>query len=276
MFEGLKVTGACLLVGWGVNGLITFVQWSVKSHQRSSAVYSYMHILSIDAHTYSTQSCRYALTHTFTPSGVYAYVKAHMYTHTHILWSRNNTSPEDLPYACSYLHTHTHAHKPHLNSTPAALMTLNIINHNKTFNSSTIYLWLKLLFIAVMMNLLSEQAGYSLTSSNDIVVGEEYEDWDLQHILMKYWLTSIHTKTRLCVGIMWEYELVLGQQMLWKNLLNVKKEMVELWKIIRLHEAAATGPPSTVAWNSTSYMYYDVMIEYINLCFCFNCIQERR
>lgn len=54
-------------LGGGVNGLITIVQWSVKSHHSNLAVYSYIHILSIDA---GTQKCKSAPTDTSSCSSV--------------------------------------------------------------------------------------------------------------------------------------------------------------------------------------------------------------
>ena len=40
-------------LGGGLNDLITAVQWSVKSDHDNSDIYSYVHILCIDAHTHT-------------------------------------------------------------------------------------------------------------------------------------------------------------------------------------------------------------------------------
>lgn len=100
-----------------------------------------------------TQSCRCTDTHIY-PLRCVCICKsicAQAYMHTHTYCGTEITH-QRIYLMHAVIYTHTHTHKPHLNSTPATLMTLNIINHNKTLNGSAIYLWLKLLFIAVMMN----------------------------------------------------------------------------------------------------------------------------
>ncbi len=73
-------------LGGGVNDLISVAQWSVNSHHCNLAVYSYIHILSIDAHT-------------------------HTHTHTQMQMHNQTRSPtQACMHTCKSVCTNLHAH----------------------------------------------------------------------------------------------------------------------------------------------------------------------